>query len=319
MRNSRRAPDLTIGGSSVTLDGMRYRIHLDLRTRAAGGRRRPDARGHARPTGAADRDHRRAGLAHGLRGAGDVREARRRDRRRRRARLARRRTGYHDHNWGFWKGVSWQWGQVQHGRSVAALRPRVPAADAADPERCPASSACWAPTARSATPPTCASPKTNDDRGRPRSDHRSRARHGARPRAAVRRGIGGDDADGTGPARQRRRLPAAARRLHRQRPRRRTRHRLHGAGAAETFRERTRFTLGHVEARARAARRSARAGGGARAASAYPRAAAAPVRRSSHAPAVRQRPGAGRFPRGSSRSRARVADRPRDVASSRKP
>ena len=22
-------------------------------------------------------------------------------------------TGYHDHNWGFWKGVSWQWGQVQ--------------------------------------------------------------------------------------------------------------------------------------------------------------------------------------------------------------
>ena len=23
--------------------------------------------------------------------------------------------GYHDHNWGFWQGVSWQWGQVQQG------------------------------------------------------------------------------------------------------------------------------------------------------------------------------------------------------------
>ena len=21
--------------------------------------------------------------------------------------------GYHDHNWGFWRGVSWQWGQVR--------------------------------------------------------------------------------------------------------------------------------------------------------------------------------------------------------------
>src|SRR6185295_6892001 len=24
-------------------------------------------------------------------------------------------TGYHDHNWGFWEGVSWQWGQVAGG------------------------------------------------------------------------------------------------------------------------------------------------------------------------------------------------------------
>ena len=29
-----RAPDLTIGASSVTLDGMRYRIHLDVAGRA---------------------------------------------------------------------------------------------------------------------------------------------------------------------------------------------------------------------------------------------------------------------------------------------
>jgi hypothetical protein len=46
-------------------------------------------------------------------------------------------SGYHDHNWGFWEGVSWRWGQVQHeGR--AYLYGRVfPPADAADPERLP--------------------------------------------------------------------------------------------------------------------------------------------------------------------------------------
>ena len=32
-----QAPDLTIGASSVRLEGMRYRIHLDLR--GASGRR----------------------------------------------------------------------------------------------------------------------------------------------------------------------------------------------------------------------------------------------------------------------------------------
>src|SRR5207245_3154730 len=24
-------------------------------------------------------------------------------------------SGYHDHNWGYWQGVSWQWGQVSNG------------------------------------------------------------------------------------------------------------------------------------------------------------------------------------------------------------
>ena len=50
-------------------------------------------------------------------------------------------TGYHDHNWGFWKGVSWQWGQVQSigtPRALSLLYGRVfPPADAADPERVP--------------------------------------------------------------------------------------------------------------------------------------------------------------------------------------
>jgi len=44
-------------------------------------------------------------------------------------------TGYHDHNWGFWRGVSWQWGQVSHeGYSFLYGRVRPPA-DAAPPEQ----------------------------------------------------------------------------------------------------------------------------------------------------------------------------------------
>ena len=46
-------------------------------------------------------------------------------------------TGYHDHNWGFWEGVSWRWGQVQH-EGLSYVYGRVyPPADAADPERVP--------------------------------------------------------------------------------------------------------------------------------------------------------------------------------------
>jgi hypothetical protein len=46
-------------------------------------------------------------------------------------------TGYHDHNWGFWEGVRWQWGQVAHG-DVSVVYGRVfPPADVADPARIP--------------------------------------------------------------------------------------------------------------------------------------------------------------------------------------
>jgi hypothetical protein len=45
--------------------------------------------------------------------------------------------GYHDHNWGFWEGVSWQWGQVQH-EDISIVYGRVfPPRDAADPGRIP--------------------------------------------------------------------------------------------------------------------------------------------------------------------------------------
>jgi hypothetical protein len=46
-------------------------------------------------------------------------------------------TGYHDHNWGFWEGVSWQWGQVAHD-DVSIVYGRVfPPADVADAARMP--------------------------------------------------------------------------------------------------------------------------------------------------------------------------------------
>ena len=46
-------------------------------------------------------------------------------------------SGYHDHNWGHWTGVSWQWGQVQ-GEDLSFVYGRVyPPAAAADPGRVP--------------------------------------------------------------------------------------------------------------------------------------------------------------------------------------
>ena len=46
-------------------------------------------------------------------------------------------SGYHDHNWGHWTSVSWQWGQV-HGEDLSFVYGRVfPPADAADPGRAP--------------------------------------------------------------------------------------------------------------------------------------------------------------------------------------
>jgi hypothetical protein len=46
-------------------------------------------------------------------------------------------TGYHDHNWGFWEGVSWRWGQVQHEDTSYVYGRVIPPPDAADPERLP--------------------------------------------------------------------------------------------------------------------------------------------------------------------------------------
>ncbi len=46
-------------------------------------------------------------------------------------------TGYHDHNWGFWRDVRWQWGQVAHdGLSIVYGRV-FPPASVADASRVP--------------------------------------------------------------------------------------------------------------------------------------------------------------------------------------
>ncbi len=46
-------------------------------------------------------------------------------------------TGYHDHNWGFWRDVRWQWGQVSEGDLSLVYGRVFPPADVADPERMP--------------------------------------------------------------------------------------------------------------------------------------------------------------------------------------
>lgn len=144
-----RAPDLTIGGNSVRLAGETYHITLDLEdeeTRRSGGTstRGPQrVTGVVRLTGAAGRS-----LAPiWIRGAGgwvsgytvpvmagqldghlevgsqtiDLGGG----------------TGYHDHNWGYWSGVTWRWGQVQQGQRSFVYGRIIPPPDAADASRIP--------------------------------------------------------------------------------------------------------------------------------------------------------------------------------------
>jgi hypothetical protein len=133
-----RAPDLSIGRSTVTLDGMRYRIHLDVENaqgktaigdfslEATAGRLVPPieiAGAHGWRTGYVV-----PVMSGTLDGALIVDGAR--------VSLDGGR-GYHDHNWGFWQGVSWQWGQAQQG-DLSVIYGRVfPPAEAADPETMP--------------------------------------------------------------------------------------------------------------------------------------------------------------------------------------
>jgi hypothetical protein len=138
------APDITIGRSRVRLDGMRYHITLDLPESAV-----PGARASGRRAAADIIVEGKAGRSLTplvIRGAGgwlsgyvvpvtsgtlsgsveaDGVE------------LTLAGSSYHDHNWGFWEGVSWRWGQVQHdGRSYVYGRV-YPPPDAADPARVP--------------------------------------------------------------------------------------------------------------------------------------------------------------------------------------
>ncbi len=133
------APDLTLGANRVRLNGLRYEIDLDLR--AADGRRAQAALWVEATPGRLLPPIEITGAKGWLSGyvvpvmngklGGEVRvdgsvvhfDGG---------------VGYHDHNWGFWRGVSWQWGQVQNG-DLSFLYGRVfPPREAADPERLPA-------------------------------------------------------------------------------------------------------------------------------------------------------------------------------------
>jgi hypothetical protein len=127
------APDLDIAGSRVRLEGSHYRITLALPgasaalvLNAATGQSLPPATitgargwitGYTAPV--------LSGTVSGELRIGSeqitLREA----------------AGYHDHNWGFWKGVRWQWGQVAHDDLSIVYGRVFPPADVADPERVP--------------------------------------------------------------------------------------------------------------------------------------------------------------------------------------
>jgi hypothetical protein len=166
----RSAPDLTIGATSVRLVGMQYRIHLDLegagQRRAVGdlilqaspGRLVPPIEvtgargwrtGYVVPVMSGQLDGSLSVGAETVPLTGG--------------------TGYHDHNWGFWKDVSWQWGQVQHG-DLSLLYGRVfPPREAADPDRIPGFIAVLGPDGPLAYGTELTVTETDDAEGRPRT------------------------------------------------------------------------------------------------------------------------------------------------------
>jgi hypothetical protein len=162
------APNLAIGRSSVRLDGMRYRIHLDLTDRA--GRRALGDLTLAASPGKLVPPFEIAG-ARGwvtgyvvpvMSGALDGTLAIGNDRT-----SLDGGTGYHDHNWGFWQGVSWQWGQVQH-QDLSFLFGRVfPPRDAADPEQMPGFLGALGPDGPIGYTTNVRITETNDASGRP--------------------------------------------------------------------------------------------------------------------------------------------------------
>ena len=133
------APDLTIGSNRVRLDGQVYRIALDLPAQAGRERAVGDVSLHATPgRSLAPLVIRGAGgwvsgyTVPVMSGALDGSILAGRDR----VDLSGG-TGYHDHNWGFWDGVRWQWGQVQ-GDGLSFVYGRIrPPPDAADATRVP--------------------------------------------------------------------------------------------------------------------------------------------------------------------------------------
>jgi hypothetical protein len=136
------APDLDIGANHVRLEGLQYRITLDLYAEGTRGSHAsgtlvfdaaPDGRLRSLPpTTIAGARGWESGyvvpaLSAGVRGAIDVDGTR----------VALDGRGYHDHNWGFWRGVHWQWGQVAHDDLSFVYGRVFPPASVADASRLP--------------------------------------------------------------------------------------------------------------------------------------------------------------------------------------
>jgi hypothetical protein len=133
------APDLTAGRNTVRLAGPEYRIHFDLRAESGGSPASGDIVIAATPGRSLPPFTMRgaggwisgyvvpvmSGRLDGTIVIGDQRFD------------LTGGAGYHDHNWGFWDGVRWQWGQVEGGGLSFVYGRVYPPADAADPGRLP--------------------------------------------------------------------------------------------------------------------------------------------------------------------------------------
>jgi hypothetical protein len=133
------APDIEVGANRVRLVGSDYRIRIDLPAETGGPRARGEIVVRAVP-GQSMPPFTMRGAGGWLSGyvvpvmAGELGGT---------IAIGRETidlsggTGYHDHNWGFWEGVRWQWGQVK-GEGLSFVYGRVyPPADAADSARLP--------------------------------------------------------------------------------------------------------------------------------------------------------------------------------------
>jgi len=77
--------------------------------------------------------------------------------------------GYHDHNWGFWQGVSWQWGQAQQG-DLSVIYGRVfPPPEAADPQTIPGFVGVLGPNGPLGYSTDVRITEDNDERGQPKT------------------------------------------------------------------------------------------------------------------------------------------------------
>jgi len=158
------APDLDIAGNHVRLEGSRYRIELAL-PGASGTLALDAAPGQSLPpatiTGA--RGWLTGYTAPVLSGTvrGDLTIGREHI-------ALRDAAGYHDHNWGFWKGVRWQWGQVASGDLSFVYGRILPPPDVADPERVPGFLGVLGPKGPLGFSTTVSLQETGDERGQPR-------------------------------------------------------------------------------------------------------------------------------------------------------